>query len=186
MTSIFVAKLDFGVTGEQLKSTFEQYGTVLKATVAMDRETGKSKGFAFIEMSDRDEALEAIEALNDSTLSGRSIAVKEAEQRASRPARSDGDRSSTPGQSRPFTPRPESFGKQPDSSQSGDSEAVFNTPKVQPSKFDRKKEVLKPKAHKMDAHKKSGKKPRFLIDDDEDDWNPSAGDPGKSYYDDLD
>jgi len=60
MTSIFVAKLDFGVTSEQLKETFEQYGKVLKATVATDRETGKSRGFGFVEMADSDEAKNAI------------------------------------------------------------------------------------------------------------------------------
>ena len=86
MTSIFVAKLDFGVTGEQLKQAFQDYGTVLKASVAMDRETGKSRGFGFVEMADREEALKAIDSLDGSMMNGRPIAVKEAEQRTdSRP-----------------------------------------------------------------------------------------------------
>ena len=50
MTNIFVARLDYGVTQEELKSTFEQYGQVNKVSLAIDKETGKSKGFAFIEM----------------------------------------------------------------------------------------------------------------------------------------
>ena len=56
MTTIFVAKLDFGVNSEQLKELFEQHGTVLKANVATDRETGKSRGFGFVEMPDAGEA----------------------------------------------------------------------------------------------------------------------------------
>ena len=54
MTSIFVAKLDFGVSNQELRQLFENYGTVLKATVATDRETGKHRGFAFVEMADRE------------------------------------------------------------------------------------------------------------------------------------
>ena len=60
MTSIFVAKLDFGVSNQELRQLFENYGTVLKATVATDRETGNPRGFAFVEMADRQEALSAI------------------------------------------------------------------------------------------------------------------------------
>lgn len=81
MASIFVAKLDFGVTNDDLRSLFQQYGTVLKATVAMDKETGKSRGFAFVEMANDDEAKAAISALDGFTVNGRQIAVKEAEQR---------------------------------------------------------------------------------------------------------
>jgi RNA recognition motif-containing protein len=81
MTSIFVAKLDFNITNEQLKQAFQAYGTVLKATVATDRETGKSRGFGFVEMANRDQALTAIKELDGSLLNGRPIAVKEADQR---------------------------------------------------------------------------------------------------------
>lgn len=81
MTSIFVAKLDFGVTSDQLRQTFQQFGTVLKATVATDRETGKSRGFGFVEMADRNEAMTAIKELDGFLFNGRPIAVKEAEQR---------------------------------------------------------------------------------------------------------
>ena len=92
MTSIFVAKLDFGVTSEQLKSTFEQYGKVLKASVATDRETGKSRGFGFVEMEDQTEARNAISALDNYQFNGRPISVKEAEPRESRPPREQGSR----------------------------------------------------------------------------------------------
>jgi len=88
MTSIFVAKLDFGVSNQELRQLFENYGTVLKATVATDRETGKPRGFAFVEMADREEAQQAIEALDGYVINGRALAVKEAEQRTdNRPSR---------------------------------------------------------------------------------------------------
>jgi RNA recognition motif-containing protein len=82
MTSIFVAKLDFGVTNEQLKSLFEEHGKVNKASVATDRETGKSRGFGFVEMPDANEAQVAIRALDGSLVNGRPIAVKQAEDRS--------------------------------------------------------------------------------------------------------
>ena len=95
MTSIFVAKLDFGVSSEQLKQLFEQHGKVLKANVATDRETGKSRGFGFVEMPDAGEANTAIRALDGYLVNGRPIAVKEAEVRTN---------TSSPGASRPYTP----------------------------------------------------------------------------------
>ena len=84
MTSIFVAKLDFGVTSEQLRKLFEEHGKVLKANVATDRETGKSRGFGFIEMPDRLEAMNAIKALDNFVINGRPMTVKEAEARENR------------------------------------------------------------------------------------------------------
>ena len=70
MTSIFVAKLDFGVTNQELRQLFEAYGTVLKATIATDRETGKPRGFAFVEMADKQEALAAIDGLDGHVING--------------------------------------------------------------------------------------------------------------------
>ena len=112
MTSIFVAKLDFGVTNEQLRQLFEQHGSVIKVNVATDRETGKSRGFAFVEMANREEAMNAINSLNGHMINGRDIAVKEAEQRGdTRPnnnprSGNDFQRSSTPRSDdrRPGTP----------------------------------------------------------------------------------
>jgi len=81
MTNIFVAKLDYSVTQDELKNAFGQYGTVVKVSIAIDKETSKSKGFAFIEMSNGDDASAAIKGLDGSTLKGRQISVKEAENR---------------------------------------------------------------------------------------------------------
>ena len=82
MTNIFVARLDYGVTQEELKSAFEQYGQVNKVSLAIDKETGKSKGFAFIEMRNNEEAVAAIKGLDGQTMHGRQIAVKQAEDRS--------------------------------------------------------------------------------------------------------
>ncbi|MFZ2898531.1 MAG: RNA-binding protein [Saprospiraceae bacterium] len=79
--NIFVAKLDFGTQSQDLREAFEEYGTVNSANVIMDKMTGRSKGFGFVEMNDDSEALNAIRGLNDSTLDGRTIVVKKAEPR---------------------------------------------------------------------------------------------------------
>ena len=81
MINIFVAKLDYSISSDQLKQEFQNFGRVNKATVAMDRETGKSRGFAFIEMADREEGENAIKALDGKSFNGRPIAVKEADDR---------------------------------------------------------------------------------------------------------
>ena len=60
---------------------FEKFGTTLTAKVAIDKETGKSKGFAFVDMPNREEALDAIESLNDMSLGKKPLVVKEAEDR---------------------------------------------------------------------------------------------------------
>jgi len=76
MTNIFVAKLDFGVSDEALKLLFENYGTVVKCHIAKDRETGKPRGFAFVEMGTAEEAQEAIRALDNYEINGRNMVVK--------------------------------------------------------------------------------------------------------------
>jgi RNA recognition motif-containing protein len=81
--NIFVAKLDFNTTGEELQELFEQFGTVDSAKVIFDKETGRSRGFAFVEMPDDEEAEKAIKELHDTTLDGRTIVVKKAEARES-------------------------------------------------------------------------------------------------------
>ncbi|MFN8394903.1 MAG: RNA-binding protein [Bacteroidia bacterium] len=80
--NIFVAKLDFQTTSEDLQSLFEQFGEVESAKVIMDRETGRSRGFAFVEMPNDEEGYEAINNLNGTTVDGRTIVVKKAEPRA--------------------------------------------------------------------------------------------------------
>ncbi len=82
--NIFVARLDYGVTTEELNDLFAEYGNVDSAKVVMDRDTGRSKGFGFVEMGDDAAAKEAIEALNGKNIRGRDIVVKVAEERESR------------------------------------------------------------------------------------------------------
>ncbi|MBK7408898.1 MAG: RNA-binding protein [Saprospirales bacterium] len=79
--NIFVAKLNFDTQSEELRGAFEEYGSVSSANVIMDKFTGKSKGFGFVEMDDDNEAMKAINELNDTELDGRTIVVKKAEPR---------------------------------------------------------------------------------------------------------
>jgi len=79
--NIFVAKLDYSTTVDTVRELFEQYGEVADAKIVMDRETGRSKGFGFIEMNDDDEGLNAINDLNGTDLDGRQIVVKKSEPR---------------------------------------------------------------------------------------------------------
>lgn len=77
-TKLYVGNLDYGVTSEQLGEHFSQAGKVVEANVISDRYTGRSKGFAFIEMGSEKEAKKAIEMLNDKDFGGRNIVVNEA------------------------------------------------------------------------------------------------------------
>jgi RNA recognition motif-containing protein len=81
--NLFVARLDTSMTGDDLLNLFSQYGEVTSAKVIIDRETGNSKGFGFVEMPNDEEAKKAIEALNESELNGKQIVVKEANERSS-------------------------------------------------------------------------------------------------------
>lgn len=83
--NIFVAKLDFNTTSDDLRAAFERFGEVSSAKVIMDHATGKSKGFGFVEMPEDSEANEAIQALNESEFQGRTIFVKEATPKEDRP-----------------------------------------------------------------------------------------------------
>ena len=82
--NIFVARLDYGITDDDLRTAFEAYGEVESAKIIMDRETGRSRGFGFVEMPNDDEGKAAIEDLNGAELNGREIAVKESEPREKR------------------------------------------------------------------------------------------------------
>ena len=82
--NIFVAKLHFDTQSEDLQELFENFGVVDSAKVIFDRETGRSRGFGFVEMSNDEEAQAAIDALNESELDGRQIVVKEARPREER------------------------------------------------------------------------------------------------------
>lgn len=85
--NIFAAKLNYDTTDETLQAAFEEFGEVDSAKVIMDKFTGRSKGFGFVEMANDAEARNAINALNDSELDGRTIVVKVAEPKGDRPQR---------------------------------------------------------------------------------------------------
>ena len=72
---IYVGNLSYGMREDTLKELFEQYGEVTSVKIVKDRMTGRSRGFGFVEMSDRDEAEKAIEALNETDVDGRNIRV---------------------------------------------------------------------------------------------------------------
>ena len=86
--NIFVAKLSYSTTSDVLREVFEPYGDVDSAKIIMDRDTGRTKGFGFVEMPNDSEALAAIEGLNDSDLDGRRIVVKKANPPQKREGRS--------------------------------------------------------------------------------------------------
>jgi cold-inducible RNA-binding protein len=85
---LFVGSLAYAVDDDQLRDFFATVGTVSSAKVIMDRETGRSKGFGFVEMSSDDEARAAVSQLNGKDLAGRPIVVNEAREREERPRRS--------------------------------------------------------------------------------------------------
>ncbi len=74
--NIFVARLNFKTSKEDLEKTFSPFGQVSSAKIITDRDTGRSKGFGFVEMPNDDEANAAIAALNETELDGRTIVVK--------------------------------------------------------------------------------------------------------------
>ncbi|MFO0781540.1 MAG: RNA-binding protein [Candidatus Saccharimonadales bacterium] len=84
-TKLFVGSLAWATTDDSLKDFFSSAGTVVSATVIQDRETNRSKGFGFVEMSSEDEAKAAVDQLNGKELDGRPIVVNEARPREERP-----------------------------------------------------------------------------------------------------
>ena len=77
-TKLFVGSLPWSVNDEKLKEAFEKHGNVVSAKVVMDRTTGRSRGFGFVEMENETDANNAIQALNGSEFNGRNIIVSEA------------------------------------------------------------------------------------------------------------
>ena len=75
---LFVGNLSYGATEETIRSLFEQHGTVESVSVITDRDTGRSKGFGFVEMSDDEAAAKAIERFNGKEVNGRALTVNEA------------------------------------------------------------------------------------------------------------
>lgn len=84
MKNIFVGNLNFGATEEAVRSLFEAYGTVDRVNLVTDRDTGRSRGFAFVEMADSDQADQAVAALNGTSLEGRALNISEARPKADR------------------------------------------------------------------------------------------------------
>ena len=84
MKNIFVGNVDFGATEDSIRALFEPYGTVERVSLMKDRDTGRSRGFAFVEMTDAGEADRAIEGLNGTMVGGRALNVNEARQRVER------------------------------------------------------------------------------------------------------
>lgn len=88
---LFVGKLSYDTTDESLRTEFAKYGTVVSASVIMDRDTNRSKGFAFVEMETQEAADAAIAALHEKDFEGRMIVVSIAKPRENRPAGGGGN-----------------------------------------------------------------------------------------------
>jgi RNA recognition motif-containing protein len=87
-SKLFIGSLAWATTDDSLKELFSTVGTVVSANVIMDRETNRSKGFGFVEMSSDEEAKKAVDELNGKELDGRPIVVNEARPREERPRQS--------------------------------------------------------------------------------------------------
>ncbi len=87
MLNIYVGNLPYSVNEDELRNLFSEFGEVSSAHVISDRDTGRSKGFGFVEMDNSEDGQKAIEALDGSDLGGRNIRVNEAKPRDDRPRR---------------------------------------------------------------------------------------------------
>lgn len=183
MINLFVSRLDYTVTREDLTALFKPYGFVRKVTIVTDKETGKSKGFGFIEI-DSDDAQRIIDELDGHSLNNRSISVKIAEDQGPRGTagpRNPSERKSNPSFSRRPAPQESTAPNRTLDDDEDDAPSdnvlplVFPDASTKSKKRKGKKEHIKnfndgPKKGKMQAYKKSGKSNRFFVgDDDEDD-----------------
>jgi cold-inducible RNA-binding protein len=89
---LFVAGLPYDLDDAELEEIFEKFGTVTSAKVAIDKETGKSRAFGFVEMPDRAEGTDALESMNGISLGKKPLVVKEAEERSGPPSGGGGNR----------------------------------------------------------------------------------------------
>jgi RNA recognition motif-containing protein len=85
--NIYTGNLPYRITEDELRDLFAQYGDVSSAKIIIDRDSGRSKGFGFVEMPDDTQAKAAIEALNGTEVQGRNMVVNEARPRPERPPR---------------------------------------------------------------------------------------------------
>lgn len=90
MTSIYVGNLSFDATEDDIRQAFAQFGNVASVNLITDRETGRPRGFAFVEMPDGAQAKEAIEKVNLAEIAGRRVTVNEAKPKTDRPRRGGG------------------------------------------------------------------------------------------------
>jgi len=90
VTNIYVGNLSFNATEDDVRQAFAEHGEVSSVNIITDRETGRSRGFAFVEMPDGEEAKQAIESVNLSDVAGRRVTVNEARPRTDRPPRRGG------------------------------------------------------------------------------------------------
>lgn len=86
---LYVGNLPYSTTDADLSEMFAEYGTIVSASVITDRDSGRSKGFGFVEIEEDDKAKAAIEALNGKEFGGRNLVVNEARPREERPRRDD-------------------------------------------------------------------------------------------------
>ena len=97
MKNIFVGNLDFNTNEDELRRLFEAYGQVDRVSIMTDRDTGRSRGFGFVEMPDTESAKKAIAELDQASVEDRTIRVMEAKPREEKPARSNNFRSNSGG-----------------------------------------------------------------------------------------
>jgi RNA recognition motif-containing protein len=90
VTNIYVGNLSFDATEEDIRQAFAQYGEISSVNIITDRETGRPRGFAFVEMPDANQAKEAIEQVNLAEIVGRRVTVNEARPKSDRPRRGGG------------------------------------------------------------------------------------------------
>ena len=89
--NIYIGNMSYDTTEDQLRQAFEAFGEVTSVKIITDRDSGQPKGFAFVEMSGKDEAIAAISGLNGQDLNGRALNVNEAKPRAESGNRSGGN-----------------------------------------------------------------------------------------------
>ena len=92
MFNIYVGNLPYATTEDELTQLFSQYGQVARASVITDRDTGRSRGFGFVEMENEGEGRAAIEALHGQSFEGRALTVNEARRRGGYSGQRSGDR----------------------------------------------------------------------------------------------
>jgi len=90
VTNIYVGNLSYEATEDDIRQAFAEYGEVSAVNIIQDRETGRSRGFGFVEMPDADQAKAAIENVNLAEIAGRRVTVNEARPKSDRPRRGGG------------------------------------------------------------------------------------------------